>query len=151
MPLFKRAATPPPPPPPEPERHGLFGRKKTPPQNTAAGYDHRGNSLDNGVSRSGSTGGGLFHRNHSPEATPMAGGRLNDSSIANARQRVAQAEAAERQADQAMMASRAAVAQAREQVKILEREVEAETRHARMKQQEASTISKGASRLGRHM
>jgi hypothetical protein len=137
MPLFKRHNTPPPPPPPpEPERHGLFGRKKTPPQ-TAPAYDHRGQPMaDDGVRRSTSSGGGLFHRNHSPPRENMAmgagagaagaGGRLNDASISNARQRVAQAETAERQADQALMASRAAVKEAREHVRILEREVEEE-------------------------
>jgi hypothetical protein len=152
MPLFKRHNTPPPPPPPpEPEHRGLFGRKKTPPQTSPTQYDHRGNPVYNGrtsdesLNRSGTTrSGGLFHRNHSPVSDRSVGtgagaagvgsgvggmfgkGHLNDPSITNARQRVAEAEVAERQADQALMASRAAVQQAREHVRILEREVEEE-------------------------
>lgn len=54
--------------------------------------------------------GGLFHRNH------------QDPSIVQAKQRVADAEAAERNADRALVQARAAVREAREDIKRLERE-----------------------------
>ena len=53
---------------------------------------------------------GLFHRNE------------EDASITQARERVLNAEAAEREADKALFQARAAVRDAREQVKRLERE-----------------------------
>jgi hypothetical protein len=120
-----RDPTPPPPPPPEPERHGLFGRKKTPPQPVQP--------IEQPQQRSG-----LLHRNRTPPrdagmgvgasgATRSASlDRRSDPSVKSARQRVAEAEAAERQADQALMASRSAVTRAREEVKVLEREAELE-------------------------
>lgn len=57
------------------------------------------------------TSGGLFNR-HSVE----------DPSIVDARQRVAQAERAEQEADRALVQARAAVRDAREHVKVLEQE-----------------------------
>jgi hypothetical protein len=144
MPLFKKS-TPPPPAPVIEERRGLFGQKKqVVVQPGAAAYDSRGNarrSVDD--SRSGrsptthSSGGGLFggskHRSRSRSSSSErtrsrstgGGGLFNrsaDPSVAHAKQRIHDAEVAERQADQALMASRAAVQQAREQAKLVERE-----------------------------
>ena len=53
---------------------------------------------------------GVLHRDH------------EDASITNARERVFSAEAAERDADKALLTARAAVREAREHVKRLERE-----------------------------
>jgi hypothetical protein len=56
----------------------------------------------------------------------MMGARISDPSVQAARERVAQAETMERQADQALAVARASVRDARQQVKILEREAEEE-------------------------
>jgi hypothetical protein len=81
----------------EPRRGGLFGRHRSP--------DHA--AATNG---SNSHRGKFFHRN------------TDDPSILAARERVTSAEAAEREADKALINARAAVREAREHVKRLERE-----------------------------
>jgi hypothetical protein len=55
-----------------------------------------------------------------------------DASITNARERVLSAEAAERDADRALLTARAAVKEAREHVKRLEREAAEEARLAKV-------------------
>lgn len=60
------------------------------------------------------------------------------------------AETAERNADRALMAARTAVKDAREHVRVLEREAAEEARLARIKQEQAAHISKRAAPLGRH-
>jgi len=60
------------------------------------------------------------------------------------------AEAAEKEADRALMAARAAVKDAREHVKRLEREAAEEARLAKIKQKQAMSISKRGKALGRH-
>ncbi|KAJ5908732.1 hypothetical protein N7495_001414 [Penicillium taxi] len=75
--------------------------------------------------------------------------RVEDPSITAAREQVIRAEAAEREADKALMASRSAVKQAWDHVKHLEREAAEEARLAKIKQDQASTISKRARPLGR--
>lgn len=59
------------------------------------------------------------------------------------------AEAAERDADRALMQARTAVRDARDQVKRLEREAAEEARLAKVKQTQAKNISKRAKPLGR--
>ncbi|KAK6336073.1 hypothetical protein TWF696_001642 [Orbilia brochopaga] len=86
----------------------------------------------------GSGSGGMFHRDH------------EDASIAGARQRVIDAEVAERDADRALMAARAAVKDARNQVKALELEAKEEARLAKLKQRAAGDISRRAKPLGKH-
>lgn len=93
MPLFSRSE---PPLAPQPESRGLFGRRHSPAETQSTTTTHSG-------------GTGLFHRKE-------------DGSITAARQRIANAEAAEREADKALFQARAAVKDAREQVKVLERE-----------------------------
>ncbi|KAJ6257437.1 hypothetical protein Dda_7221 [Drechslerella dactyloides] len=85
------------------------------------------------------SGNGMFHRNGH-----------EDASIAGARQRVIDAEVAERDADRALMAARAAVKDARGQVKALELEAKEEARLAKLKQRAAGDISKRARPLGKH-
>ncbi|TVY94154.1 hypothetical protein LAWI1_G000266 [Lachnellula willkommii] len=102
----------------------LFGRRETPPAaTTKATSPPRHN---------------LLHRNH------------EDASIVNARERVQNAEAAERDADRALIQARAAVKEARAHVKKIEQEAAEEARLARIKQEQASSISKRAQPLGRH-
>lgn len=104
MPLFKSHA-PAPAPAPEPEpKHGLFHRSHSPPR--AAEPVH-----DNASHRSGSIFGS--RKSISPSRDP---------SVTAARQRVQDAQNAERQADAALAQARLAVREAREHVKIIERE-----------------------------
>jgi hypothetical protein len=62
---------------------------------------------------------------------------------------MADAEAAEREADKALLAARSSVNSAREEVKRLEREAEEDARRAKIKQKQAGELSQGAKRLGR--
>ncbi|TVY33544.1 hypothetical protein LSUB1_G006539 [Lachnellula subtilissima] len=101
----------------------LFGRRETPPAATKTTSPPRHN---------------LLHRNH------------EDASIVNARERVQNAEAAEKDADRALIQARAAVKEARAHVKKVELEAAEEARLARIKQEQASSISKRAQPLGRH-
>lgn len=92
-----------------PRRVGFFNKRResSPEYNS----DGRGNRLSHSGSTSRSSGGGLFNRHNN-----------EDPSIIGARERVASAEAAERDADRALMQARTAVREAREHVKMLERE-----------------------------
>ena len=110
------------------------------------GYNEPVNSYDN-TSRSGKRSGGLFSRRRSSSlsddgtsmATTNSAGRRgsgrnrlhnskfsNDPTIIGARQKVSDAEDAERQADRALIEARAAVREAKQHVKNLEREAEEE-------------------------
>jgi hypothetical protein len=73
-----------------------------------------------------------------------------DASITNARERVLSAEAAERDADRALLTARAAVKEAREHVKRLEREAAEEARLAKIKMKQAGDLGKRGKMLGRH-
>ncbi|KAF8893450.1 hypothetical protein BD779DRAFT_1506321 [Infundibulicybe gibba] len=112
-------------------RRGFFGR--------------HGSSLNrqNGTTRSARTNnnGGFFS---------MGNNHGKDPTILAARQKVTDAEAAEKEADRALMQARAMVQEAREHVKILEREASEDARRAKAKQAEAKLVSKTASGLGRH-
>jgi len=114
----------------KPQRHSMFGRHRSP--SPDARHHTNGNGTDSPHR------GGLLHRNH------------EDSSITQARERVMSAEAAERDADRALLQARSAVKQAREHVKHLEREAAEEARLAKIKQNQAKSISKRAKPLGRH-
>lgn len=59
------------------------------------------------------------------------------------------AEAAERDADRALIAARRAVKDAREHIKRLEKEAAEEARLAKIKQEQASKMSKRGHALGR--
>ncbi|KAH8816685.1 hypothetical protein F5884DRAFT_896437 [Xylogone sp. PMI_703] len=72
-----------------------------------------------------------------------------DPSISAARDRVFSAEAAERDADRALQQARQAVRLAREHVRKLEQEAAEEARLAKIKQDQAASISKRAKPLGR--
>jgi len=105
---------------------GLLGRHHEQPAAVQNGHGHNSN------------GGGLLSRHH------------EDTSIVAARERVMQAERAERDADKALIAARAAVKSAREHVKRLELEAKEEARLAKIKQGQAASLSKRGNALGRH-
>jgi len=67
-----------------------------------------------------------------------------------AKQSLAQAEAAEREADRALFAAKNAVREAREHVHRIEREAAEEARLAKIKQGEAKALGKKSHALGRH-
>jgi len=116
-------------------RRGFFSRGR---DNSPEYADSRNgsNRVSNGHSTRSS--GGLFNRNQ------------EDASIVQARERVLSAEAAEREADRALVQARVAVRDAREHVKIIEKEAAEEARLAKIKQKNARDISKRAKPLGRH-
>ncbi|KAJ7707379.1 hypothetical protein B0H17DRAFT_1125195 [Mycena rosella] len=74
----------------------------------------------------------------------------NDPRVLIAREKVATAEAAEREADRALLHARARVRDALQHIKALELEAKEETQRAEAKQAETKLVSKDARRLGRH-
>ncbi|KAK4117865.1 hypothetical protein N656DRAFT_794287 [Canariomyces notabilis] len=154
-----------------PKKHGLFGSRhqSPPPSQTQAMPAHRQVSPD----RDHHSGGGIFRRstNASNSTTTTTstssttGGRRSsllhrtfgngniaemDPTIVAARERVMSAEAAEREADRALIAARESVREAREHVRRLELEAEEEARRAKIKQQQAKEVSKRGKQLGRY-
>jgi len=120
------------------ERRGLFGRRRS----VSPDIDDTPRRSTSSITRSStrSTGhGSFFHR-----------GNGEDQSITAARQRVIDAEGAERDADKALIAARTAVKEARDQVKALEMEAKEEARLAKLKAKAAGDISRRAKPLGRH-
>ncbi|CCM02313.1 uncharacterized protein FIBRA_04404 [Fibroporia radiculosa] len=93
---------------------------------------------------------GFFGRRRSSSSEKDHGHARKDPSVIAARQKVTEAEAAEREADRALMQARAAVRGAREHVKNIEREASEDAKRAKAKQFEAKNISKSARSLGRH-
>ncbi|KAF2396308.1 hypothetical protein EJ06DRAFT_534042 [Trichodelitschia bisporula] len=143
MPLFghrNTAATapahnPPPVTSTSPQRsRGLFGRRRS-------SSDYESGTYANGTHANGTSPQrrGLLSR-HNDE----------DPSIMTARERVLGAERAEKEADRALMMARQAVREARDHVKMLEREAAEQARLAKIKQGQAKSISKRAKPLGRH-
>jgi len=171
MPFFSRSepveeAAPVPAPVEEPpKRHGLFGSRNRSPSPTPSNATHstRHTSTTYHTSPDRDTGsGGIFRR--STDAGSNAGRRSilhrsfgngnngieMDPSIVQARERVMSAEAAERDADRALVAARESVREAREQVRKLELEAQEEARRAKIKQYHAREVSKRGKQLGRH-
>jgi hypothetical protein len=127
----------------QPKKHGLFGRNRSP-------------SPVSSTSRS-TTSYSTSPQRHSTDASSNRRSLLSkfgnrdemDPSIVQARERVFGAEAAEREADRALMAARESVRQAREEVRRLELEAEEEARLAKIKQHHAREVSKRGKQLGR--
>ncbi|KAK1758043.1 hypothetical protein QBC47DRAFT_294477 [Echria macrotheca] len=160
MPLFSRHSEPVEEPAPQPvheerpKRRGLFGGNRSPSPTPSS-------STRNTVSTQGTSpdrSGGVFRR--STDASSHRGGILHrsfgngaiaelDPSIVQARERVMNAETAEREADRALMAARESVREAREHVRRLELEAEEEARRAKIKQYQAREVSKRGKQLGR--
>lgn len=92
-------------------KRGFFNRRRSSSDDRLRNHNsrHSTGKLSHNSTRS-SGGGGLFNRH--PE----------DPTIAHARERVMSAENAEREADRALVQARAAVKEAREHIKLLERE-----------------------------
>jgi hypothetical protein len=169
MPFFSRNTEPVEEPPvveEPPKKHGLFSRNRSPspaPSNRTDGTQHtRHTSTTYHTSPDReSSSGGIFRR--STDASSHSGRRSLlhrsfgnghaaelDPSIVQARERVLGAEAAERDADRALIAARESVRQAREHVKRLELEAQEEARRAKIKQYHAREVSKRGQQLGRH-
>jgi len=157
-----------------PKKHGFFGSRNRSPSPTPSHRTDATHRTDASHSTrySASTfhtspdreagSGGLFRR--STNATDASSGRRSllqrsfgnghntelDPSIVQARERVMGAEAAERDADRALMAARESVRQAHDHVKRLELEAQEEARRAKIKQYHAREVSKRGKQLGRH-
>lgn len=120
MPLFHSSSPEqqsPPAPAQEPQRNrSMFSRRSNTPEQEPS---------TNEPTRTGSTRTGFFGRRRSSSSSHDDDSR-NDPSILAARQKVAEAEAAEREADRALMQARASVRSAGEHVRILEREAKEE-------------------------
>ncbi|KAI1472468.1 uncharacterized protein F4812DRAFT_409001 [Daldinia caldariorum] len=134
----------------ESKRHGLFGSR------------HRSPSPAN--TRSSTTNSTTNSSRHSDASSPSRhrsvlqrtfghGNTTNpdiDPSIVQARERVMQAEIAERDADRALESARVRVREARAEVKRIELEAAEEARRAKIKQYHAREVSKRGKQLGRH-
>jgi len=114
-------------------------------QSNASFFRRRGSSSVSSTDRKGNTrrnGGflGMGRKNHIKD----------DPSIRGAREKVAEAEKAEKEADRALNEARKRVRLARHHVQSLEREVVDDAKHAKAKQAEAKIVKKSAKSLGRH-
>ena len=146
MPLFSRSEPEPAPAPiveERPKRHGLFGSKRETSPTPSRATTTTTSSSNSSVDRTSSRRSGLLSKFGGHGSAEM------DPSIMQARERVMAAEAAERDADRALMAARESARQAREQVKILELEAQEEARRAQIKQYHAREVSKRGKQLGR--
>lgn len=95
-------------------KRGFFNRRRSS-SLSSSDLDTRNRKGSNKLSHGSTRGsGGIFHRDH------------EDGSITAARERVMSAEMAEREADRALISARTAVKDARNHVKMLEREAEEE-------------------------
>lgn len=118
---------------------GFFSRRRS--SSSISSSDLETNNRRSGTlhkTGGGGVGGGLFNRN-----------RNEDPSIAEARNRVIAAEQAERDADHALQLAKNSVREAREHVRRLELEAEAEAKAARVKADHAKDLGRRAKPLGR--
>ncbi|MCJ1306730.1 hypothetical protein MMC25_000373 [Agyrium rufum] len=132
---------------------GLFGNKDTTttthPQTTTTTTDNRKSGFFNNNRNSAATTTTVDHHNNT-KSHGFLHRNTEDSSITAARERIVQAEQAERNADRALMEARAAVKAAREHCRRLELEAAEEARLAKIKQKEAKNMTKKTRTLGRH-
>ncbi|KAI0101293.1 hypothetical protein F4814DRAFT_432903 [Daldinia grandis] len=126
--------------------HGLFGSRHRSPSPTTTRSSTTNSSRNSDVS-SPSRHRSVLQRTfgHGNSTNPDM-----DPSIVQARERVMQAEAAERDADRALESARVRVREARAEVKRLELEAAEEARRAKIKQYHAREVSKRGKQLGRH-
>lgn len=123
-------------------KRGLFSRRRS--STSSSDMDarhHQSPTHQTHNSSGGGITGGLFNRNRTNE----------DPSIAAARDRVMAAEQSERDADHALQMAKQSVHEAREHVKRLELEAEADAKAAAFKQAQARDIGKRAKPLGRKL
>ncbi|KAI1137403.1 hypothetical protein F5Y05DRAFT_69774 [Hypoxylon sp. FL0543] len=135
---------------PVPEKrhsHGLFGSRHRTPSPPVSARTSTTNSSRRSDGTSPSRHRSVLQRTfgHGSSTNPDI-----DPSIVQARERVMQAEAAEREADRALEAARVRVREARAEVKRLELEAAEEARRAKIKQYHAREVSKRGKQLGRH-
>jgi len=74
----------------------------------------------------------------------------HDPTVMAAREKLTHAENAEAEADRALFQARAMVREAKDHIRVLEREAAAESKRAKAKQAVSNDVSKSASGLGRH-
>ncbi|KAH7924218.1 hypothetical protein BV22DRAFT_1129994 [Leucogyrophana mollusca] len=147
MPLFNSTHSAPPTVNESPQRtRSIFGSRSDSPTSDTASHTY---STSNGVTN--------FFKRRSPSPSDDSSssssffhGRLRDPSIAAARQKVADAESAEKAADKALLQARTAAKAAKEHIKMLEREALEDARRAKAKRAEAKSVKKSARSLGRH-
>jgi hypothetical protein len=159
-----------------PMKRGLFGSKRHSPDQINQNTTHSSRrSSTTTASPERTSGGGIFHRStdaghnnnnynngytnaNGHNGSQRSGGLLQrfghgsrddmDPSIAQARERVMGAEAAELEADRALMAARESAREAREHVRMLEVEAKEDARRAKIKQHHAKEFSKRGKHLG---
>ncbi|GLB37786.1 hypothetical protein LshimejAT787_0408370 [Lyophyllum shimeji] len=131
-------------------RHSDSSRQKQQGSARRGGFFHRRSSSassdDNRTylrSPGSRNGGGFLGFGHGT-------GIDRDPTILAARQKVTDAEEAEKEADRALSQARNMVKEARGHVKILEQEAMEDARRAKAKQAEAKIVGKVAKGLGRH-
>jgi len=149
MPFFSRNSEPTPAPAPAPvqeerKRHGLFGRNRSPSPVSSDGTRRTSSTYQTSPERDAGRRGILHRSFGNGNSMDM------DPSILQARESLVSAEAAERDADRALVAAREKVRQAREHVHRLELEAQEEARRAKLKQYHAREVSKRGKQLGRH-
>ncbi|KAF7357787.1 PALP domain-containing protein [Mycena venus] len=180
MPLFKQHTNEPEPVADQPTRKGsMFTRRRSlspasdpnhPANNNNTATGRRGffggggrSSLDNNANthNNGNVGrsGSVMSGNNSVRSggSGFFGGRgMNnfdihkDPTVMAAREKLTHAENAEAEADRALFQARAMVREAKDHVRVLEREAAAEAKRAKAKQAVSNDVSKSASGLGRH-
>ncbi|KAH3917224.1 hypothetical protein HBI56_120680 [Parastagonospora nodorum] len=132
MPIFGSRREPSP-PPAAPQKTSMFSRRRSSsPHRTSTHHSHTTTTTSPKLTS------GMFSRSS------------HDPSITAATQSLRQAEAAERDADRALLVAKNAVREAREHVHRLEREAAEEARLAKIKQSEAKALGKKGRALGRH-
>ncbi|KAF7315849.1 PALP domain-containing protein [Mycena indigotica] len=130
-------------------RGGFFGgRRRSVESNEDRRSIGRASSMTsgrtNGSVRSGN-GSGFFGRNNILKESIH-----KDPSIIAAKEKVTFAEKAEVAADEALVQARAMVREAKDHVRLLEREAAEEAKRAKAKQAVSNDISRSAGGLGRH-
>ncbi|KAI0521023.1 hypothetical protein F5B22DRAFT_644267 [Xylaria bambusicola] len=137
-------------PAPMPEKkHSLFGSRHRSPSPTTTSRTRTRTSTSSSRSDASSNPS----RNRSVLSRTFGHGSSRnielDPSIVQARERVMNAETAEKEADRALEAARLRVREARNEVKRLELEAAEEARLAKIKQYHAKEVSKRGKHLGR--
>ncbi|KAJ7497500.1 hypothetical protein FB451DRAFT_234817 [Mycena latifolia] len=124
---------------------GFFSRRRSSDDSSLGHHSsgservNRGNSVRSGTSSTGGFFGGRSNFNVHKDPTIIA-----------AREKVTIAEKAETAADRALLQAREMVREAKEHVRVLEREAAEEHKRAKAKQAVANDVSRTARGLGRH-
>ncbi|KAF8199897.1 hypothetical protein K438DRAFT_1822750 [Mycena galopus ATCC 62051] len=138
MPLFKQHQE------PEPRNSVDSNRNNNNNNNNGNGNVGRSGSIMSGNNSVRSGGSGFFGR------APNNFDVHKDPTVMAAREKLTHAENAEAEADRALFQARAMVREAKDHVRMLEREAAAEAKRAKAKQAVSNDVSKSASGLGRH-